>query len=1228
MNFNKILQSRILILDGAMGTMIQRYGLTEADFRGERFTDFPVLLKGNNDLLSITKPNVIEEIHRAYLEAGADIVETNTFNANAISMQDYKMKDLVREMNLASARLARKCADEFSKKTPNKPRFVAGSIGPTNKTASMSPNVENPMYRSVTFDEMKAAYKEQMEALIEGGVDMLFIETVFDTLNAKAAIFAAKEIAEETGKNTPLAISVSLSDKAGRTLSGQTLGAFITSVAHAEPLALGLNCSFGPEEMLPYLKEVARTSPFFVVAFPNAGLPNLLGEYDETPERMAAAIKTFIDEELVNIIGGCCGTTPAHIAQYVDLVKDKTPHRPLPRPRHLYLSGLEELVVSPETNFVVIGERCNVAGSRKFLRLIREKNYEEALNIARKQIEDGAQILDINMDDALLDSKQEMTNFLNLLASEPDVARVPLMIDSSKWEVLEAGLKCVQGKSIVNSISLKNGEEEFLKTAKKIQAYGAAAVVMAFDEKGQADSFERRIEICERAYHLLTRNGFKPEDIIFDPNVLAIATGLEEHRNYAVDFIEAVKWIKANLPYAKVSGGVSNLSFAFRGNNYIREVMHSVFLYHAIKAGLDMGIVNPAQSVIYEEIPEEVKTVVEDVVLNRRDDAVERLMEFAEKTKSEKTTETNHTKTEEWRNLPVNERLVHALVKGIDTYLEEDLAEALNRYPRAIDIIDKPLMTGMNKVGDLFGSGKMFLPQVVKTARTMKKAVAILQPTIEAEKSAGEFQKAGKILLATVKGDVHDIGKNIVSIVLSCNNYEIIDLGVMVPPEKIIEAIRTEKPDIVGLSGLITPSLEEMGIVAEEMEKAGFRIPLLIGGATTSKLHTALNIAPKYENGVVIYVKDASQSPSTVADLLSPITRNDYIEKIRNEYSTLRKDYSNRKTELVPLEEARKNAFRIDWSNFTPYIPKVTGRIVLPTIKIEEIVPYINWKFFFHSWKLSPKFASITNIGMCGHCRAQWLASFKNEDIQKAQEASRLYDDAMELLHKFIDLDAEYSKAVFGLYEAFSENDTVFIDKKAFPFLRQQRKNDKNEYLCLSDFVAPRSSGKKDYVGIFAVTAGAGADYLLQKYRNRGDEYSALLMKSVLDRLAEAATEWLHEKVRKEYWGYAPHEKLPIPELFAVKYQGIRPAVGYPSIPDQSINFLLHDMLCSDEIGITLTENGVMYPNASVSGFFFSHPQSRYFAVGPVSDEQLDDYAKRRGMSKDEIRKFLLSNIA
>lgn len=1230
MNFNEILQSRILVLDGAMGTMIQRYKLTEADFRGEQFKDFPIMLKGNNDLLSLTRPDVIEEIHRAYLEAGADIIETNTFNANAISMQDYKMESLVYAMNLTSAQLARKVADEFSEKTPDKPRFVAGSVGPTNKTTSMSPHVDNPMYRSVTFDPMKRAYKEQMEALIKGGVDMLFIETVFDTLNAKAAIFAAKEIAEETGKETPLVISASLSDKAGRTLSGQTLGAFITSVSHAQPLALGLNCSFGPKEMLPYLKDVARISPFFVVAFPNAGLPNQLGEYDETPERMADAIKVFIDDELVNIIGGCCGTTPNHIARYIDLVKDKTPHRPSPRPRNLYLAGLEELVVSPETNFIVIGERCNVAGSRKFLRLIREKNYEEALNIARKQVEDGAQILDINMDDALLDSQQEMTNFLNLLASDPDVAKVPLMIDSSKWEVLEAGLKCTQGKSIVNSISLKNGEAEFLKAAKKIQAYGAAAVVMAFDEKGQADSFERRIEICERAYRLLTHNGFKPEDIVFDPNVLAIATGMEEHCNYAVDFIEAVKWIKANLPYAKVSGGISNLSFAFRGNNYIREAMHSVFLYHAIKAGLDMGIVNPAQSVIYEEIPEEVKTLVEDVVLNRRNDAVERLMEFAEKIKNEKTneTETKTIKTEEWRTLPVDERLVHALVKGIDTYLEQDLAEALTLYPRAIDIIDKPLMTGMNKVGELFGAGKMFLPQVVKTARTMKKAVSILQPTIEAEKTSDEgFQKAGKILLATVKGDVHDIGKNIVSIILSCNNYEIIDLGVMVSPEKIIEAVRHEQPDIVGLSGLITPSLEEMSIVAEEMEKAGFHIPLLIGGATTSKLHTALKIAPKYENGAVVYVKDASQSPATVANLLNPATKNEYIEQIRNEYSALRKDYTEQTTELVSLKEAREKAFRIDWDNFTPYVPQTPGKTVLPVIKVEDIVPYINWKFFFHSWKLPAKFATITNIGMCGHCRAQWLASFKDDDIEKALEASRLYDDAMVLIRKFIDQDAEYIKAVFGLYEAYSENDTVFINGKAFPFLRQQRKNDKNEYLCLSDFVAPRTSGKKDYAGIFALTAGAGTEYLLQKYQKQGDEYSALLMKSVLDRLAEAAAEWLHEKIRKTYWGYAFDEKLTIPELFAGKYQGIRPAVGYPSIPDQSINFLLHDMLSSNEIGISLTENGVMYPNASVSGFLFSHPQSRYFAVGPISNEQLEDYARRRGMQVNEIRKFLLKNL-
>lgn len=825
-----ILPGRILILDGAMGTMIQRYGLTEADFRGDRFKDFDRLLKGNNDLLSLTRPDVIGEIHREYLSVGSDIIETNTFNSTSISMQDYHMSHLAREINLAAARLAREAADEFTRKTPDKPRFVAGSIGPTNKTASMSPQVENPMFRAAVFDDFKEAYKEQISALVEGGVDVLLIETIFDTLNAKAAIFAAEEVAAETGITTPIILSVTISDRAGRTLSGQTLGAFVASVSHAKPLAIGLNCSLGAAELKPYVKELGRIAPFYISTYPNAGLPNQLGEYDETPEKMATQIKEFIDEGLINIIGGCCGTTPAHIAEYARLVKAGSPHQKSDPSEYLQLSGLEVLEVSPQINFMNIGERCNVAGSRRFLRLIQQKKYEEALDIARKQVEDGAQAIDINMDDGLLDGVEEMTNFLNLLASDPDVSRVPIMIDSSKWTVIEAGLKCVQGKPIVNSISLKSGEDEFLHHARLAQRYGAAVVVMAFDETGQADTFERRIEICGRAYKLLTENGFDPKDIIFDPNVLAIATGIEEHKNYAVDFIKTVRWIKANLPHAKVSGGVSNLSFSFRGNEYVREVMHSVFLYHAIREGMDMGIVNPAQSVIYEDIPADVKELAEDAVLNRRDDATERMMEYAEKIKSEKNPEAEKEKTEEWRTLSLEERLSHALVKGIGDYMEDDLAEALKTYPRAVDIIDKPLMDGMNRVGDLFGSGKMFLPQVVKAARTMKKAVAILQPTLEAEKAAGgdAQQKAGKILLATVKGDVHDIGKNIVSIVLACNNYDIIDLGVMVPPEKIIEMVIKEQPDIVGLSGLITPSLEEMSIVAAEMEKAGFSLPLLI----------------------------------------------------------------------------------------------------------------------------------------------------------------------------------------------------------------------------------------------------------------------------------------------------------------------------------------------------------------------------------------------------------------
>ncbi|MDD4631479.1 MAG: methionine synthase [Proteiniphilum sp.] len=1228
MKLEEILTHRILILDGAMGTMIQRYKLTEADFRGERFKDSPTLLKGNNDLLSLTRPDVIGQIHREYLQAGADIIETNTFNATSISMQDYGMSHMAAEINLAAARLAREAADEFTRFTPQKPRFVAGSVGPTNKTASMSPRVEDPMFRAATFDDFKMAYKEQMLALTDGGVDLLLIETIFDTLNAKAAIFAAEEVAAETGKALPIILSVTLSDKAGRTLSGQTLAAFVASVSHANPLAIGLNCSLGAAELKPYVKELGKIAPFFISTYPNAGLPNQLGEYDETPEKMAAQIKEFIDEGLINIVGGCCGTTPAHIAEYAQMVEHGTPHRKSGHPAYMQLSGLELLEVSPQINFLNIGERCNVAGSRRFLRLIQEKKYEEALEIARKQVEDGAQVLDINMDEGLLDGVEEMTRFLNLLASDPDVSRVPIMIDSSKWEVLEAGLKCVQGKPIVNSISLKNGEVEFLHHARLAQRYGAAVVVMAFDETGQADTYERRIEICERAYGLLIRNGFDPNDIIFDPNVLAIATGIDEHKNYGVDYIQAVRWIKEHLPHAKVSGGVSNLSFSFRGNDSIREMMHSVFLYHAIQAGMDMGIVNPAQSVIYEDIPAEVKELVEDAVLNRRDDATERLMAYAEKIKNEKTPETEQSKTQEWRTLLLDERLSYALVKGIGDYLEEDLAEALQLYPRAVDIIDKPLMDGMNRVGDLFGSGKMFLPQVVKAARTMKKAVAILQPTIEAEKTtSGGSQKAGKILLSTVKGDVHDIGKNIVSIVLACNNYEIIDLGVMVPPEKIIDTVIREKPDIVGLSGLITPSLEEMAIVAEEMEKAGFDMPLLIGGATTSKLHTALKIEHRYKHGAVVYVKDASQSPSAVANLMSSENKDAYVRKVRSEYALLREGHAMKVTELVPLEEARRNPFRITGS-YEPVHPRTMGRVKLEKIGIDVLIPYIDWKFFFPAWNLSAKFHTITRIDRNNAAAYEkWKASYRDDEQEKAVEAAKLYHDAQNMLHRFADERVDYVKAVFGLYEAYSENDNIFIGETLFPFLRQQKKTDQNQYFCLSDFVASRESGKRDYLGAFAVTAGDGADEQMHRYEKEGDDYSALLMKSLLDRLAETATEWVHERVRREYWGYAADEKLSIAELFAVKYQGIRPAVGYPSIPDQTTNFLLHRLLKTEEIGISLTENGVMYPNASVSGFFFAHPESKYFSIGEISEEQMIDYAKRKNVKPEEIRKFLLANL-
>ena len=1237
MNLEEILSNRILILDGAMGTMIQRYNLTEEDFRGDRFKDFDVLLKGNNDLLSLTKPDVISEIHKEYLEAGSDIIETNTFNSTSISMQDYKMSHLASEINLAAAKIARAAADEYNAKTPHKPRFVAGSIGPTNKTASMSPKVEEPMYRAATFDDFKMAYKEQIIALIEGGVDILLIETIFDTLNSKAAILAAEEVAAETGKRTPIILSVTLSDKAGRTLSGQTLAAFVASVTHSNPLAIGLNCSLGAADLKPYVKELGQIAPYYISTYPNAGLPNQLGEYDETPEKMAEQIKEFIDENLVNIIGGCCGTTPEHISKYVELVKGSVPHKKSEKPKYMQLSGLENLEVSPQINFLNIGERCNVAGSRRFLRLIQEKKYEEALTIARKQVEDGAQVLDINMDEGLLEGAQEMTNFLNIIASDPDVSRVPIMIDSSDWDVIEAGLKCVQGKSIVNSISLKNGEEEFLYHAKLTQQYGAAVVVMAFDETGQADTFERRIEVCKRAYNLLVDNGFNPKDIIFDPNILAIATGMDEHKNYAVDFIQAVAWIKENLPHAKVSGGVSNLSFSFRGNEYIRELMHSSFLYHSIKAGLDMGIVNPAQSVIYEDIPLEEKVLVEDVIFNRRDDATERLMAYAEKIKKDKTPETEQLKAEEWRSFSLEDRLSYALVKGIGDYMEQDLSEALNVYPRAVDIIDKPLMAGMNRVGDLFGSGKMFLPQVVKAARAMKKAVAVLQPTLEAEKTSdGGSMKAGKILLATVKGDVHDIGKNIVSIVLSCNNYDIIDLGVMVPPEKIIETVFKEKPDIVGLSGLITPSLGEMAVVAEMMDKVGLTIPLLIGGATTSKLHTALKIEPKYNGGPVVYVKDASMAPSALSNLMSKENRAEYINNLKEENERLRQNYSQKVTELVHIKEARENAYKIDWDSFKAEKPNKLGRFVLDKINISDILPYLDWKFLFPAWNLSARFHSITEIGTSDSERSEWMKGFREDDQERASEAAKLYDDAVAMLNCFAEDDVDYIRAVYGIYEAYSENDTVFVKNEystdqieivEFPFLRQQKKSKKNEYYCLSDFIAPKSTGKKDYIGAFAVTAGVGAESLMDKYSAEGDEYNGLLMKSLLDRLAEAATEWLHAKVRRIDWGYASNEDISIKDMLAVRFRGIRPAVGYPSIPDQTTNFILHGMLSSEEVGITLTENGVMYPNAAVSGLFFANHDSKYFGIGEIDEEQVEDYAQRKGVDVNDIKKFLLANL-
>ncbi len=1219
-NISELLKDRVLLLDGAMGTMIQRYGLEEADYRGERFRAHPADLKGNNDLLCLTRPDVIREIHESYLEAGADIIETNTFNATSVSQADYQMEPLVSEINREAARIAADAARKWSARTPHKPRFVAGSLGPTNKTTSLSPDVNDPGFRAITFDEMKGSYREQVEGLMAGGVDLLLVETVFDTLNAKAALMAIDEALNKAGTRIPVMVSGTITDASGRTLSGQTLEAFLHSLDHVQLLSIGLNCALGAKEMRPYLEVMSEKSSHFVSAHPNAGLPNQFGEYDETPEQMAVHIKDFLDSGFVNIIGGCCGTTPDHIRTFSGLL-EQSRLRTLPPVSHgLKLSGLEPLTAYKGSNFINVGERCNVAGSRKFARLIREKKYEEALEIARKQVEDGAMILDINLDDAMLDAEKEMVTFVNLLMAEPDISRVPLMIDSSKFLVIEAGLKCIQGKSVVNSISLKEGESQFLQHAAKIRSYGAALIVMAFDEQGQAATLERRMEICERAYRLLREKLDYPEDdLIFDPNVLTIGTGIEEHNSYAVDFIEATRWIKENLPGTRVSGGISNLSFSFRGNDLVREAIHSVFLFHAVKAGLDMGIVNPGMLQVYDEIEPRLLEYTEDLVLNRRSDATERIIEYAATLNQEEKAE---ERKDSWRELPVEERLRHSLVKGISEHIESDALEAHAKYGLGLKVIEGPLMDGMNVVGDLFGDGKMFLPQVVKSARVMKRAVATLLPFIEEEKGTdpqSEIKRAGRVLLATVKGDVHDIGKNIVGVVLGCNNFEVIDLGVMVPTGKILDEAEKQQADIVGLSGLITPSLEEMIHVASEMERTGMKQPLLIGGATTSRIHTAVKIEPRYSQPV-IHVKDASRSVSVVSTLLSGEQRSEYIRRTHKEYEALRESYASagREVRYISLEQARKNALSIQWSSTAADVPARPGVHSFTDFPIEQILPYINWIFFFVTWELRGKFPEIFDHPEYGN------------------EARNLYHDALEMLERIISEKWLTANAVFGIYPAASRGDDILVyddeDRTRvltrFTNLRNQAEKENTlPNLCLSDFIAPEDSGVKDYVGAFAVTAGAGIEERLKAFGRDHDDYSSIMLKALADRLAEAFTELIHEKIRKEYWGYAREEQMDAAALFREEYRGIRPAHGYPACPDHSEKKILFDLLNAERSGISLTENYSMVPAASVSGLLFAHPESRYFFVGKIGRDQVADYSIRKGLRVDEVERLLASNL-
>jgi 5-methyltetrahydrofolate--homocysteine methyltransferase len=1272
MDIRKELKKRILIIDGAMGTMIQRYKLSEEDFRGERFKDHPSDVKGNNDLLNLTRPDIIKAVHAEYLEAGADIIETNTFSTQRISMADYGMEDLSYELSFEGARIAKEVATEYTEKNPEKPRFVAGAVGPTNRTLSMSPDVNDPGYRAISFEQLEEAYHEQVRGLIDGGADLLLVETIFDTLNAKAAIFAIKRYEEELNEklvnnedlppnlskivyqqdNTiekdfsieskqasfslgegprmriklDIMISGTITDASGRTLSGQTVEAFLNSMSHGSLLSIGLNCALGAKDMRPHVQELSEKADMYVTAYPNAGLPNEFGEYDETASQTAKLVEDFIASGFVNVIGGCCGTTPDHIKEMADLVA-KYPTRKIPEiPKFQRLSGLEAVTLRPDSRFVNIGERTNVTGSPKFAKLILGGDFDAALSVARQQVEGGAQIIDVNMDEGMLDSEAAMTKFLNLIASEPDISKLPIMVDSSKWTVIEAGLKCLQGKGIVNSISLKEGEEKFKEYAHKIKQYGAATVVMAFDEKGQADNLERRKEICQRSYDILVNEvGFPAQDIIFDPNILTVATGLEEHNNYAVDFIDATRWIKQNLPYAKVSGGVSNISFSFRGNNTVREAMHSAFLYHAVKAGLDMGIVNAGMLEVYEEIPKELLEKVEDVLLNRRDDATELLVDYAETVKNKGKV---IVKNEEWRNAPVQERLSHSLIKGIIDYLDTDVEEARLQYAKPIQVIEGPLMDGMNIVGDLFGEGKMFLPQVVKSARVMKKAVAILMPYIEAEKVVGTSTSAGKILMATVKGDVHDIGKNIVGVVLACNNFEVIDIGVMVPAAKILEEARRHQVDIIGLSGLITPSLDEMVHFAKEMEREGFDIPLLIGGATTSRIHTAVKVDPHY-HGAIIHVLDASRSVGVCSNLLNKENKETYIKTLKEDYLTTRDNYNKKKVDKVflSIDDARKNQYAINLNGSIPKAPSFTGTKVLENFPLEELVPYIDWSPFFHTWELRGSYPKIF------------------EDSFVGVEAQKLFADAQVLLQRIVDEKLYTAKAVFGFWPASAVGDDIVLEVRSsksedgsleaedsqirIHTLRQQAEKPKGEaHYALSDFIAPKETGVKDYFGGFAVTTGHGCDELAALFEADHDDYNSIMAKALADRLAEAFAEKLHELVRREYWGYASDESLDKESLIKEKYQGIRPAPGYPACPDHTEKGTLWELLDAEKaIGLKLTESFAMYPTAAVSGFYFAHPEARYFGLGKINKDQVSDYAIRKGMDFETAERWLSPNL-